>query len=277
MRSWPIGSSDHTAVSPVRWRTSILEVEIDALAMDEAIAAFQGLIARRDPSLALVVNVDVCMKIRRDGALRDIFRSANLVFVDGTPMMWAARFLGCPFPERVSGSDFVPAFCSTAAREGHTIFLLGGAPGIAEAARHWLENRYPGLRIAGTYAPPFGFDQDDGENARIVRMVKQARPDVLFAAFGCPKQEKWLFRFREELEVPISMGVGSTFDYLAGRLRRAPAWMQRAGIEWVYRMMQEPRRLWRRYLVEDAPFVYHVVRQRLRQRNPFVPRGGLRA
>ncbi len=261
----------------MRRRVSILGVEIDALTMDEAVGAFQRRIARGDPTLALAVNVDVCMKVQRDGALYDIFRAADLVFVDGTPMMWAARFLGCPFPGRVSGSDFVPAFCATAAREGHTVFLLGGGPGIAEAARRSLEDRCRGLRIVGTYAPPLGFDQDDQENTRIVKMVRRVRPDVLFAAFGCPKQEKWLFRFRDELEVPISMGVGSTFDYLAGRLRRAPAWMQKAGIEWAYRLMQEPRRLWRRYLVEDLPFVYHVVRQRRRQGSPLVPKGGLRA
>ncbi len=266
-----------TTPSAARPRTSILGVEINALTMAEAISAFQRLIARGTPSLALAANVDVCMKIQRDEELRKIFRSADLVFVDGTPMMWAARFLGCPFPERVSGSDFVPAFCTTAAREGHAVFLLGGAPGIAEAARRSLQYRYPGLRIVGAYGPPIGVDQEERGNTRIVKLVRQARPDVLFTAFGCPKQEKWLFRFRDELQVPISMGVGSTFDYLAGRLRRAPRWMQRAGIEWTYRLIQEPRRLWKRYLIEDLPFVYYVVRQRLQQEGLFIPKGGIRA
>ncbi len=266
-----------TRTHPTRPRTSILGVEIDALTMDEAIAAFRHAIVSGTRGLALAVNVDVCMKIQRDGELRRIFQLADLVFVDGTPMMWAARFLGRPMPGRVSGSDFVPAFCATAAREGYTIFLLGGAPGIAEAARRSLERRCGTLRVVGMYAPPLGFERDDRENARIVRMVRQARPDVLFAAFGCPKQEKWLSRFRDELQVPISMGVGSTFDYLAGRLRRAPRWMQKAGIEWTYRLMQEPRRLWRRYLIEDLPFVYHVVRQRLRQGGSSIPGGGVRA
>jgi N-acetylglucosaminyldiphosphoundecaprenol N-acetyl-beta-D-mannosaminyltransferase len=266
-----------TGTAPARARTSILGVEIDALTIDGAIAAFQQAIAGGIPRLALAVNVDVCMKIQRDSELRRIFQLADLVFVDGTPMMWAAGFLGRPMPGRVSGSDFVPAFCAAAAREGHSIFLLGGAPGVAEAARRSLERHSGVLRVAGVYAPPLGFEGDDRENARIVRMVRQARPDVLFAAFGCPKQEQWLFRFRDELQVPISMGVGSTFDYLAGRLRRAPLWMQKAGIEWTYRLMQEPRRLWKRYLVDDVPFVYHVVRQRIRQGGPFIPGGGVRA
>lgn len=258
-------------------RTSILGVEIDALTMAGAILAFQRFIAQRRPALAVSLNVDICMQIQRDAELREIYRTADLVLVDGTPMMWAARFLGSPFPGRVSGSDFVPAFCANAARAGHTIFLLGAAPGIAEAARRRLEDQHRGLKIVGTYCPPAGFERDEPENARIVEVVRRAQPDVLFAAFGTPKAEKWLFRLRAELQVPISMGVGSTFDYLAGRLKRAPMWMQRAGVEWTYRLFQEPRRLWKRYLLQDPPFVYRVLKQRLQQHGPFVPRGGVRA
>lgn len=259
------------ALSPTVPRTTILGVAIDPLTMDEAIIAFQRLIEIGHPSLAVSLNVDICMKIQRDAELRGIYHAADLVLVDGTPMMWAARFLGSPFPGRVSGSDFVPAFCATAAREGYAIFLLGAAPGVAAAAEWHLKRLHEGLRVVGTYVPPAAFEQDEQENSRIVKIVRQARPDVLFTAFGTPKQEKWLFRFRDELGVPVSMGVGSTFDYLAGRLKRAPIWMQRAGVEWTYRLMQEPRRLWRRYLIEDPPFVYHVVRQRLRQKARFAP------
>ncbi len=251
---------------PIGTRVTILGVGIDTLSMNEAIAAFQLLIAKRQPSLVCNLNVDICMKIQRDAELRAVFQAADLVLVDGTPMMWAARFLGSPLPGRVSGSDFVPAFCQVAAREGYRLFLLGAAPGIADWAQRWLESRNPGLNIVGTYAPPFGFERDERENARIIRMVGQAVPDVLFAAFGPAKQEKWLFRFRKDLQVPVCMGVGSSFDYLAGRLKRAPKWMQRWGLEWAFRLAQEPRRLWRRYLVEDPPFVYHVVRQGLRNK-----------
>ena len=258
-------------------RTSILGVEIDALTMADAIVAFQRFIVRGHPALAVSLNVDICMQIQRDAELREIYRAADLVLVDGTPMMWAARFLGTPFPGRVSGSDFVPAFCATAANARHTIFLLGAAPGIAEAARRRLEDQHRGLKIVGTYAPPAGFERDERENARTVAVVRQARPDVLFVALGTPRAEKWLFRFHSELQVPISMGVGSTFDYLAGRLKRAPMWMQRAGVEWTYRLVQEPRRLWKRYLLQDPPFVYRVLKQRLQQHGPFVPRGGVRA
>lgn len=250
----------------MRSRIALFGFEIDALTMAEAIAAFGKLISRRRPSLAFNVNVDICVKILRDGELCSIFRAADLVLADGTPMIWAAQFLGCPLPGRVSGSDFLPAFCRVAARESYRVFLLGGGPGIGEQAKLRLESMNPGLRIAGTYSPPYGFDQDEDENTRIVERVHQSAPDVLFAAFGAPKQEKWLFRFRDILGVPVSMGVGSSLDYLAGRLKRAPFWMQHCGLEWTYRLAQEPRRLWRRYLVDDASFVYYLLREKFQMR-----------
>src|SRR3990172_9746572 len=246
-----------------RHRISILGVAIDALTLGEAIDAFRLFIARKEPSVVLAVNVDVCMKIRQDIELREIFRKADLVLVDGTPMMWAARFLGRPLPERVSGSDFVPVFCDVAAKEGYRIFLLGAGPSVAERAKDWLERRNTGLKIVGTYAPPVGFEFDERENTRIIDLIRRARPDVLFAAFGAPKQEKWLARHYRSLDVPVAMGVGSAFDYLAGRLKRAPRWMQTAGLEWTFRLGQEPRRLWRRYLLDDPPFVFLVLKERL--------------
>lgn len=250
----------------MRSRVALFGFEIDALTMAEAISEFRRLISRKLPSLAFNVNVDICMKILRDKELLSVFRDADVVLVDGTPMVWATRFLGRPLPGRVSGSDFLPAFCRVAAEVGYRVFLLGGGPGIGERAKSRLEAMNPGLRIVGTYSPPYGFDLDADENARIVERVHQSAPDVLFAAFGAPKQEKWLFQFRDILGVPVSMGVGSSLDYLAGRLQRAPIWMQRWGMEWTYRLAQEPRRLWQRYLVDDLPFVYYLLKERFQMR-----------
>jgi N-acetylglucosaminyldiphosphoundecaprenol N-acetyl-beta-D-mannosaminyltransferase len=244
-------------------RVMILGTGIDPLTMEDALCAFQRLIKERRSALACNLNVDVCMRVKRDPELQKIYQAADLVLVDGTPMMWAAQFLGSPLPGRVSGSDFVPAFCRIAAQFGYRIFLLGAAPGVADRAKCWLRVRNPGLKIVGTYAPTVGFEQSERENLRIVGLIRDAAPDVLFAALSPGKGDKWLFRFRDALGVPVSMAIGSTFDYLAGRLKRAPMWMQRAGLEWTYRLAQEPRRLWRRYLVEDPPFVYHVIKQRL--------------
>jgi N-acetylglucosaminyldiphosphoundecaprenol N-acetyl-beta-D-mannosaminyltransferase len=260
-------------------RVTILGIGIDALTMDGAIAAFERLIKAGQPALACNLNVHLCMQAREDAELRSIYLASDLVLVDGTPMMWAAQYLGSPLPGRVSGSDLVPAFCRVAAQMGYRIFLLGGAPGVADRAKCWLESRNPGLKIVGTYAPPMGFEQVAQENAHIVAMVTHAKPDVLFAALGPGKQEKWLYRFRTELRVSVSMGIGSSFDDLAGRLKRAPMWMQKAGLEWTFRLAQEPRRLWHRYLIEDPPFVYHVIKQRfdssaasaISSNKPFVP------
>ena len=252
----------------MRTRVTILDVGFDPLTMDEVIVACRRLIRRRKPSLVWTVNVDGCMKARRNAEFRTIINSGELVLVDGTPMMWAARFLGSPLPDRVSGSDFVPAFCSVAAREGYGIFLLGGAPDVSEAAKRRLELQNPGLKIVGTCAPPIGFEYDQRINKQIIESVRERAPDVLFVALGQPRQERWLFRFRDALGVPVAMNVGSTFDYLAGRLQRAPAWVQRVGLEWTYRLAQDPGRLWRRYLIDDPPFAYHVLRQRLQIKRP---------
>lgn len=250
-----------------RRRVCILGVEIDSLTMDNALKAFESLILRGSPAIVYSVNVDICMKIQQDPELRGMFGEADLVLVDGTHLMWAARILGSPLAGRVSGSDLVPTFCALAAMKGYRIYFLGAAPGIAERAKQFLQGKYPDLRIVGTYAPPIGFDTDDYETAKVVDLVRAADPDVLFAAFGAPKQEKWLFRNRDALRVPVSMGVGSSLDYLAGRLRRAPRWMQVLGLEWAYRLVQEPGRLWRRYLISDPPFFYYLFREMLRQRN----------
>jgi len=252
-------------------RVTVLGVQIDALTMADAIAQFETLVARRQSALVFSLNVDICMKIHRDPELRKIYDHGNLVLVDGTPMTWAARFLGSPLPERVSGSEFLPAFCRVAGVKGYRVFLLGGLPGVAELAKQRLQADNPGLQVVGTYAPPFGFEHDDQENARIVSVIRAASPDVLFVALGTPKENKWLFRFREALQVPVSMAVGSSFDYLAGRLKRAPQWLQRCGLEWTYRLIQEPRRLWRRYLIDDLPFVYYVMRERLFSKLPSRP------
>lgn len=247
-------------------RIAVLGVEIDPVTMSEAIAAFERMVETRHPHLVFSANVDICMQARRDHELASILRAADLVLVDGTPMMWAARFLGSPFPERVSGSDFLTRFCRTAVQSGYKLFFLGAAPGVARRARLALEGAHPGITIAGTYSPPYGFEYDDQENWRIVQEIRRASPDVLFVAFGAPKEQKWLYRYRNELSVPVSMGIGSAFDYVAGRLKRAPRWMQSMGLEWSYRLVQEPRRLWRRYLLNDPPFLFYLVRERVRLR-----------
>ena len=245
---------------------SLFGIRIDAVTPAEAVDAFRQMIAARRPHVVFNVNVDICMQIVRDEELRRIYHAADLVLVDGTPMMWASRLLGAPLPARVSGSDFVPMVCAAAAKSRARIFLLGGRPGVAERAQAVLVARFPGLQIVGTDAPPFGFEHDRRESARVTDRIRAAAPDVLFVALGAPKEQRWLGRVKTELGVPVSMGIGSSLDYLAGRLRRAPYWMQRWGLEWTYRLVQEPDRLWRRYLLNDPPFASMLVREMIRSR-----------
>jgi N-acetylglucosaminyldiphosphoundecaprenol N-acetyl-beta-D-mannosaminyltransferase len=186
------------------------------------------------------------------------------------PLVWLSRLRGEALTERVAGVELVDDSCRLAAQTGHGVFLLGAAPGVADIAAERLKGRHPGLRIVGTYSPPIG-PLKRKENDRIVRMITAARPGFLFVALGAPRQDRWIREHMRELNVPVSMGVGCVFDLLAGVSSRAPRWMQAAGLEWAYRLVREPRRLWRRYIVDDLPlFGRLLVRARRPSGSPVV-------
>lgn len=243
-------------------RTELLGVQIDDLTMDEALERIGALIERRTPPAYVVTpNVDHVVKLQDDVEFRAVYAGADLVLCDGVPLLWASRLLRRPLKAKVSGSDLFVAFPALAARRGWRPFFLGGRPGAAERAAAILAAREPGFSVAGTYAPPFGFERDPVEDQRAVDLVRAARPDVLFVGLGAPKQEKWIHRHLHALGVPVSIGVGVSFEFVSGDVRRAPRWMQRAGLEWSWRLAMEPRKLWRRYLVEDARFLRLVARE----------------
>jgi N-acetylglucosaminyldiphosphoundecaprenol N-acetyl-beta-D-mannosaminyltransferase len=197
-----------------------------------------------------------------DAEFRSVINQADLAVPDGVPVLWAARLNGAPLLERVTGVDVVEQGAALAAERGYRIFLLGAEDGVAAEAAAELERRNPGLPIAGIYSPPVGPSSDE-ENERMVALVRAARPDILFVAFGAPKQDVWISHHLHQLGVPVCVGVGGTFNFLAGRVPRAPRWMQRRGLEWAYRLRQEPRRLWRRYLVGDLPLFLRLATARL--------------
>jgi N-acetylglucosaminyldiphosphoundecaprenol N-acetyl-beta-D-mannosaminyltransferase len=173
----------------------------------------------------------------------------------------ASRVLDVPIPERVTGGDLMERMCAEAARYGFRVFLLGGLPGAAVMAAHNLRKRYPGLEICGMCCPPQGFEKDEAELARILKTIADAAPDLLCVAFGAPKQEIWMQENRSHLNVGAILAVGAAFDTQAGLRRRAPKWMQKIALEWFYRLVMEPRRLWRRYLIGNTQFVLLVMRQ----------------
>lgn len=244
-------------------KIDILGIKVDRVGMNETIARIEQFIAERAPRLVITPNVDHLIKARKDREFKHIYDNADLSVPDGVPLLWAAQFLGTPLIERVNGTDLFETLCARAAEKNYRLFFLGAAPGIAATAAAELKQRHPGLNIVGTYSPPFDFFHSTAENQKIEDMIRAARPDVLFVGLGAPKQEKWIKRHMHRLNVPVSIGIGASFEYVAGSTARAPYWMQRTGLEWLYRIVENPRRYWRRY-AEDLVFFPLVFSQRLK-------------
>ena len=239
---------------------ALMGVAFDNITTAETVATIEKMIQSREPHYVVTANVDFLVQARRDVELHRILLDAHLVLCDGTPLLWVSRWLGNPLPERVAGADLVPLLIKRAAQTGHRIFFLGGAPSVAAKAVANLQAKYPDLVIAGHYSPPFRplLEMDHTE---ITRRIREAKPDLLFVSFGCPKAEKWCSMNYRMLGVPVAIGVGATIDFLAGTVRRAPRWMQRTGTEWIFRMAQEPRRLMRRYTTGIWHFTTGVMAQ----------------
>ncbi|HEY6168921.1 MAG TPA: WecB/TagA/CpsF family glycosyltransferase [Verrucomicrobiae bacterium] len=228
---------------------TMLGVDFDPVSVLEALQRIEDMVASRRPHYVVTANVDFLVQARRDAELHRILLESDLVLCDGTPLVWVSRLLGNPLPERVAGSDLVPLLIERAAREHHRLFFLGGASEVAAQAVQRLQDKHPGIDVAGWYSPPFG-PMLDMDHEEISRRIRAAKPDLLFVAFGCPKAEKWMAMHYRSLGVPVCMGIGATIDFLAGHMKRAPVWMQRGGLEWIYRLLQEPRRLFRRYAAD---------------------------
>jgi len=251
----------------MRPKVNLVGVEIDNVDRAEALERISALVRERRPSLVVTPNVDHLIALQSDPEFREIYRNAALVLTDGVPLLWAARFLGTPIREKLSGSDIFGDICRLAAERSFRVFFMGGRQGAAIAASEVMRRAHPGLQVVGVYAPPFGFERDAAESARIDSMLTEARPDILFLGLGAPKQEKWAARNSSRLGIPITVGIGITFEYTAGVVRRAPVWMQRVGLEWLFRLLMEPGRLWRRYLLSDPKFFWLVLKQRVGRGN----------
>lgn len=204
-------------------------------------------------------NLDILHKLVHDHAFRELVAPATLFLPDGKPLIWASKLQCTPLPERVAGSDLISTLSARAEDESLSIFLLGGDPGAADEAAAVLRERHPNLTIAGTECPPFGFENDAEYIASLEATLAEARPDIVFVALGCPKQEKLIVRLSPLLPSAWFLGVGISFSFLAGRVQRAPGWMQKTGLEWVHRLAQEPGRLAKRYLVVGIPFALRLL------------------
>ena len=219
-------------------RVPFMNTQIDNYTMEEAIDAIDRLICQDKNGYVVTPNIDHIVKLESDQLLQKVYADADIILADGKPMIWMSRLYGTPIKEKVSGSDLFPNLCRLAAGKGYRVFLLGAAEGVAAKAALNLQSKFPGLIIAGTYSPPFGFEKDEKELQNILRIVTEAKPHILIVGLGCPKQEKFIYNYRNELNVPVSLGLGASIDFEAGILKRAPKWMADHGFEWLYRIVQ---------------------------------------
>ena len=239
---------------------TVLGVPFSAVTLDQTIQRVEEMIASRRAHYIVTANVDFLVQARADVELHRILLEADLVLCDGQPLVWVSRWLGKPLPERVAGSDLVPELIRLAALRGHRVFFLGGTANVAEQAVANMQAQYPALKVCGHYSPPFK-SLLDMDHEFIAEKIRAAKPDLLFVSLGCPKAEKWMFMHYRALGVPVAIGVGGTIDFLACRLKRAPRWMQRSGTEWLFRVVQEPRRLFSRYARDARTFGGAILQQ----------------
>lgn len=243
-------------------RMKFMNTEIDNLTMEETLQAIDQLIQENKSAYVVTPNVDHIVQLETNKELQDVYENASLILTDGKPLLWIAKWYGTPIKEKISGSDLFPLLCEMAAKKGYKMFFLGAAEGVAAKAAENLGNRFRGLQVVGTYSPPFGFEKNHEEMEKIKKMIKEANPEILIVGLGCPKQEKFMYHHSKELDVPVSFGLGASFDFEAGNIKRAPKWMADHGLEWLFRITQDPKRLVKRYLVDDLKIFELAIKYR---------------
>ena len=247
---------------PVKNRVNVLGVGVDPLTVEELHAEIGRLVRERKRGLVLNVNAHCLNLCYEDSKLRDFLNGAEVVVCDGAGVMLAARILGRRIPARITYADWAWQLADFAAGRNFSLYFLGARPGVAQAAARRLKERYPDLEIAGVHHGYF----DRSENEAVVKEINATAPDILLVGLGMPLQEYWLMENRHRLDASLALTGGAVFDYISGRLRRGPRLLTGSGFEWLARLLVEPRRLWRRYLVGNPLFLLRVVRQRLGSR-----------
>jgi N-acetylglucosaminyldiphosphoundecaprenol N-acetyl-beta-D-mannosaminyltransferase len=245
----------------------VLGVGVSATTIDDSLRVIEGWIARREPRYVCVSGMHGVMESQQDLQLRQIHNQAGLVTPDGMPLVWICRLKGHRRVERVYGPDLMLALCDRSQTAGYRHYFYGASPAVLDALTTRLVGLYPSLRVAGTYAPPFR-QLAPAEDDVIVEQIKQASPDIVWVGLSTPKQERWMADHVQRLGVPVLIGVGAAFDFHSGFKRQAPRWMQRNGLEWLFRLLSEPRRLYRRYLINIPLFAWYLALDALGLRRP---------
>ena len=244
----------------------VLGVDISAINMDRAIDLAQRWIATGDSAYICMTGVHGVMEAQSNSQLRRVLNCAFMNAPDGMPMSWVGWLQGHRQMDRVYGPDFMANLCRLSVAKGYRHYLYGGQPGVAQSLKTALEKRFPGLQIVGSYTPPFRSLKPD-EESELLRDVQNAKPDILWVGLSTPKQEYFMAEYVKRLHVPLLIGVGAAFDFHTGRIREAPAWIKRAGLQWLHRLLQDPRRLWKRYLVNNPLFLCRIALQLLKLRS----------
>jgi N-acetylglucosaminyldiphosphoundecaprenol N-acetyl-beta-D-mannosaminyltransferase len=247
-------------------RVNICDVEIDAYSFEKVVdLIIDHASVSTTPEYVVTPNAHHLLLLQHNHYFRKIYQNAFLSVPDGVPLLWAAKFLGTPLADRVNGTDLFEKICEVAAERNLKVFLLGGRPGAANKARDVLQSRYKNLNIVGTYCPPYGFELDPDELSQINSKIIELAPHILFVGLGAPKQEKWIYEHYQKVGVPISLGIGVSFEFVADMVRRAPVLMRKTGLEWLFRLIVEPRRLWHRYIIGNPLFIGLLLKQKIRE------------
>ena len=241
-------------------RFQFLNIHIDNLTMAESIQAIDNMIIKGGIHYVVTPNVDHIIKLEDDAEFREVYDNADLILTDGMPLIWISKLKKTPIKERVSGSDLFPLVCQLASQKGYSIFLLGAAEGVSENASKILQQTYKNINIVGTFSPNIGFENNKTDINVIIQMIKNAKPDILAIGLGAPKQEKFIYKYKDILQVPVSLGIGASIDFISGNIKRAPKWMQKNGLEWFFRFLKEPRRMFIRYFIKDLKII-SIVRK----------------
>ena len=240
-------------------RFDVLGVNVNVIDLENTIRTMEKWIKNREQNYVCVTTVHLLMEAQKDADLMKTLNLAGLTTPDGMPLVWIGKLRGCSNLDRVYGPDVMLNFSALAAEKKYTSFFYGGAPGVTEMLSSKLKERFPGLGIVGTYSPPFR-PLTPEEDEEVVNIINKVNPDVIWVGLGAPKQDKWMAEHVGRVNAPVMIGVGAAFDFLSGRKKQAPVWIQRSGFEWLFRLLSEPRRLWKRYLVTNTLFILSLIR-----------------
>ena len=247
-------------------KIDILGVPVSSLTIAELFVNWERIISAHLKAQVCITPVNSILAARASARVQEIYRNAEFVLCDGMPVKWASHFLGTPIIERITGLDVLPRLFSFSAEKKYSVFLLGASPGVAETLKRQMCAKYPSLQIVGIFVPPFRPVFSSQENQEMIDAINLVKPDIVLVSLTAPKQDIWIAENLPQLDTCLAIGIGGAFEVAAGMIKRAPVWMQKGGLEWFYRFLQEPKRMFRRYFIEAPRFIPLVIAQKLNRR-----------